>query len=57
MFEQLKEGWQYVSNFVPIRTILLLFALVSLMGMPYVVLMPVFSLRRCCMAARTHWAS
>jgi MFS family permease len=28
---------------VPIRTILLLFALVSLMGIPYVVLMPVFA--------------
>jgi MFS family permease len=43
MAEQLREGWDYVSNFVPIRSILLLFALVSLMGMPYVVLMPVFA--------------
>ncbi len=43
MVEQLKEGWIYVSNFVPIRTILLLFALISLMGMPFVVLMPVFA--------------
>lgn len=43
MFEQLREGWAYVSTFVPIRSILLLFALVSLMGMPYVVLMPVFA--------------
>ncbi len=43
MIEQLREGWVYVSNFMPIRTILLLFALVSLMGMPYVVLMPVFA--------------
>jgi MFS family permease len=43
MIEQLKEGWAYVSNFVPIRTILLLFALISLMGMPFVVLMPVFA--------------
>ncbi len=40
---ELKAGWAYVSNFLPIRTILLLFALVSLMGMPYVVLMPVFA--------------
>jgi MFS family permease len=38
---QLKEGWRYVSRFAPIRTILLLLALVSLMGMPYAVLMPV----------------
>jgi len=43
MFEQLREGWSYVSTFRPIRTILLLFALVSLMGMPYMVLMPVFA--------------
>jgi MFS family permease len=43
MLEQLREGWAYVSSFLPIRTILLLFALVSLMGMPYVVLMPVFA--------------
>jgi MFS family permease len=43
MLEQMREGWDYVSNFVPVRTILLLFALVSLMGMPYVVLMPVFA--------------
>ena len=43
MLDQLKEGWTYVSNFAPIRTILLLFALISLMGMPFVVLMPVFA--------------
>lgn len=43
MFEQLQEGWAYVSTFVPIRSILVLFALVSLMGMPYVVLMPIFA--------------
>jgi len=43
MLEQMREGWQFVSTFVPIRNILLLFALVSLMGIPYVVLMPVFA--------------
>jgi MFS family permease len=43
MFEQMREGWQYVSTFVPVRNILLLFALVSLMGMPFMVLMPVFA--------------
>jgi MFS family permease len=42
---ELKEGWSYVSGFLPIRTILLLFALVSLMGMPYMVLMPIFAAR------------
>jgi MFS family permease len=39
----LKAGWTYVAEFLPIRTILLLFAVVSLMGMPFVVLMPVFA--------------
>jgi len=43
MLEQLKEGWAYVSGFAPVRTILLLFAIVSLMGMPYTVLMPIFA--------------
>jgi MFS family permease len=40
---ELKAGWTYVAEFLPIRTILMLFALVSLMGMPFVVLMPVFA--------------
>jgi MFS family permease len=43
LFQQLQEGWQYVSHFLPIRNLLLLFAIVSLMGMPYTVLMPVFA--------------
>jgi MFS family permease len=43
MLAGLKAGWSYVSQFLPIRTILLLFAVVSLMGMPYMVLMPVFA--------------
>jgi len=43
MFGQLKEGWTYVSEFVPIRTVLLLFAIISFMGVPYTVLMPVFA--------------
>ncbi len=38
--EELREGVRYVSGFVPARTVLLLLALVSTMGMPYVVLMP-----------------
>jgi MFS family permease len=40
---ELVEGWSYVSGFLPIRTILLLFAVISLMGMPFVVLMPIFA--------------
>ncbi|HEY0264060.1 MAG TPA: MFS transporter [Granulicella sp.] len=43
MVEQLKEGWTYVAGFAPIRTILTLFAIVSLMGMPFMVLMPIFA--------------
>jgi len=40
---EMREGWQYVSQSLPIRSILLLLALVSLLGMPYTVLMPVFA--------------
>ena len=40
---QLREGWTYVSGFLPIKAILLLFATTSLLGMPYMVLMPVFA--------------
>jgi MFS family permease len=43
MLEQLREGWTYVVHFRPIRTILTLFALLSLMGMPFMVLMPIFA--------------
>jgi MFS family permease len=43
MLEQLKDGWTYVRGFAPIRTILSLFALISLMGMPFMVLMPIFA--------------
>ena len=55
MFVQLKEGWTYVSTSAPIRTILLLFALVSLMGWPFTVLMPV-SPQKYCTAERIRWA-
>ncbi|MGD0800153.1 MAG: MFS transporter [Terracidiphilus sp.] len=43
MLTELSAGWTYVSEFLPIRTILLLFAVTSLMGMPFVVLMPIFA--------------
>jgi len=42
-FKAMAEGWSYVSGYLPIRTILLLFAVCSLMGMPFVVLMPIFA--------------
>jgi MFS family permease len=40
---ELRQGWEYVTGFIPIRAILLLLALVSLVGMPYTVLMPIFA--------------
>lgn len=43
MIEQMREGWDYVRTFWPIRIILLLFALMSLMGYPYMVLLPIFA--------------
>jgi MFS family permease len=43
MLTQLREGWNFVSAFVPIRSILVLFAICSLMGMPFTVLMPIFA--------------
>jgi MFS family permease len=43
--EELEAGFRYVTRFVPVRTLLLLLALVSIMGMPYTVLMPVIAAR------------
>ena len=40
---ELREGWHYVKGSDPIRTVLLFLVLVSLVGMPYTVLMPVFA--------------
>jgi MFS family permease len=40
---EMAEGLRYVSGSAPIRAVLLLLALVSLMGMPYTVLMPVMA--------------
>jgi len=42
-FQKFKEGFTYTFGSLPIRYIILLLALVSLMGMPYTVLMPVFA--------------
>ena len=43
VLRELHEGLLYAYEFAPIRSILLLIALVSLMGMPYSVLVPVFA--------------
>jgi MFS family permease len=40
---ELREGFSYAFGFAPIRGILLLVAIVSLTGMPYTVLVPVFA--------------
>jgi MFS family permease len=41
--EKIKEGFSYVAKTAPVRALLLLLGLVSLMGMPYAVLMPIFA--------------
>ena len=43
VLKELKEGFSYAFGFAPIRYIILLLAVVSLMGMPYTVLAPVFA--------------
>lgn len=43
IIDGLKEGFNYALGFAPTRAILFLLALVSLMGMPYMVLMPIFA--------------
>jgi MFS family permease len=42
-WQQFTEGWRYALGFRPIRSTILLLALVSLVGVPYSVLMPVFA--------------
>lgn len=41
--EEMRVGFQYVSRFLPVRSALLLLSLVSILGMPYTVLMPMIS--------------
>jgi MFS family permease len=43
VFHEMKEGFSYALGSPPLRYIMLLLALVSLVGMPYIVLMPVFA--------------
>ena len=40
---KIKEGFSFVASTKPIRALILLLGLVSLMGMPYAVLMPIFA--------------
>ena len=41
--DDLRDGFRYVTQFAPIRSALILLALVATMGMPYSVLMPVIA--------------
>ena len=44
--EELVDGFRYVSRFLPVRSALTLLALISLLGMPYSVLMPAIATRQ-----------
>ena len=43
IFDELKEGFRYAFGFMPIKSILILLGLISLTGVPYMLLMPVFA--------------
>jgi MFS family permease len=43
VLHELRDGVRYAAGFAPIRSMLLLLALLSLMGTPYLVLMPVIA--------------
>ncbi|MCC5623485.1 MFS transporter, partial [Nostoc sp. CHAB 5715] len=45
IWQNLKEGFTYAYYFLPIRSILLLIALLSFLGMPYLRIMPVFAIQ------------
>jgi MFS family permease len=42
-WEHMAEGFRFVNRTAPIRALMLLLAVVSMTGMPYVVLMPIFA--------------
>jgi MFS family permease len=43
VMQQIREGFRYAFSFAPIRTVLLLVALVSLFAVPYSALLPIFA--------------
>jgi predicted MFS family arabinose efflux permease len=43
IWQDLMTGFHYAAGFKPIRYILLMLAMISTMGMPYTVLMPIFA--------------
>ncbi len=40
---EFKEGWRYMAGSVPIRTLMILLAVVGLVAMPYALLIPIFA--------------
>jgi MFS family permease len=46
ILKDLHTGWRYVAESVPIRSALLLLAIVSISGMPYTVLMPAITAKQ-----------
>jgi MFS family permease len=46
MLTDLRTGWRYVVESVPIRSALILLAIVSIAGMPYTVLMPAITAKQ-----------
>jgi MFS family permease len=43
LFAELHAGWRYIMSFDPIRSILALVSFISLVGVPYTVLLPIFA--------------
>jgi MFS family permease len=43
LFEDMREGWDYVRGFAPVRTTLILFATIAMMGYSVTTLLPVFA--------------
>jgi MFS family permease len=43
LVEGMREGWNYVSTFRPVRSVLLLFGLMALVGFPYTVMLPLIA--------------
>ncbi|HOI07889.1 MAG TPA: MFS transporter [Deltaproteobacteria bacterium] len=43
IIQEMRDGFSYAFSFAPIRSILLLIAIISIVGFPYVVLFPVFA--------------
>ena len=43
ILSELKDGFKYAAGFAPIKYIILLLGIISLVGVPYQILMPVFA--------------